>query len=205
VTPWEALVAKSWPDIEAIEQRGRLLFSASIRTKGLGGKVTEVPVKVRVLRKPEVRQALQDAEKWAKELGIDPNLPRYEDTWKEIEDICILARSVRDASEPYDQHMLPQELEARYEGRSLEEIKAKVKLFADLTDPRDPIADENQFWALVGAIVKKRAIDPLAAIESLDQNNCIVRMAELSLTSPAFSAWYTQFASSTPEPSPSTT
>src|ERR1044071_1253902 len=195
---WEKLVVKKWDELEALELEGRLFWPEVIRTRGKGGKVTEIPVMLRVLRKDERRKARLDAIESAGALKIDRE--KDPDLFDDLDTLCILARAIRDREPPYVQHMKAEDLGAKYDERSLAELWGKYRVYEDLTDPRDALLTETQFWAAVGALGKVRDIRPLTEYESLSQNAFILRLVDLALTSPTFNSWFTSFESSTPAP-----
>lgn len=193
---WETLVAKKWDELEVLEQDDRLYFPDTIRVREKGGKLRETKVTVRVLRKDERRKARNDTVELAAELKVDRE--KEPDLFDELDTLCILARAIRDPEPPYDQHLKAKDLESRYDMRSLEELWSKYKVYEDLTDPRDPIQTDVQFWAIVAAIGRKRNILPLTECESLSQNACILRLVDTALTSPTFNSWFESLESSTP-------
>jgi len=195
---WEALVAKKWDELEALEQDGRTLFMDAIRARKKGGSVVEVPIVLRVLRKDERRKAKFEARKWAETIGLDPE--KEPALFDDMDTLCILAQAIRERAAPHDQHMKAAELEATYDGRSLEELWSKYKVYEDLTDPREAIDDDVKFWTTVAAIGRSASILPLTESESFAQNACIVRMAREALSSPTFSSFCGQCESSTPAP-----
>lgn len=199
VDPLAALRGKSWDELEAIEQAdGRLLFPDAIRRRSKDGKLVEEPVRLRLLRKDERRKARGEARKWAKEDGLDPD--QEPALFEEMDNLCILARAIRSPTEPHEQHMLYQQLEKSYDGRSLQEVWDRYQIYEDMADPRTGVVDDKTFWAGVGAIAKAGNILPLAALGSLEQNEFIARMAREALLSPTLQSFVGQFESSTPEP-----
>jgi hypothetical protein len=201
---WEKLAGKRWGELEVLEHQGRLFFEHAIRRRLKDGKTESVKIRLRVLRKPERREALLEAERWAAEIGIDPAKEHHKPLVDEMDQLCILARAIREHAPPHDQLAFAKDLERQYDDRSLQELWAKYQLCEDQTDPRDENLGEEEFWSVIAALVKARSLAPLAECASRAQNNCIVRMAELSLISPAFRSWFTQYESSTQEPSAST-
>lgn len=195
---WRAVTSQKWEELEALEQDGRLLFPASIRRRTKAGKVEEVPIAFRPLRKHERRKAQLAGEKYAQECGIDLDSPRHKNLLDDIDTLAILSLAIREPKEPHSQHATIAELEEDYDLKSLEDLWTRYELHADRTDPREPIQTEEEFWAVVGAIAKSKRIDPLAVTRSPEQTASIVRMAELSLTSPAFKSFCSRFESSTP-------
>ena len=110
---WRALAARSWAELEAVEVEGRTVYFDSIRRRKKGGAVEEVPIGLRVLRKDEARKAFFDAVRWAQKEGLLPQAlegvanvrekaldPK---TFDDLENLCILARAIREPKEPYDQ------------------------------------------------------------------------------------------------------
>lgn len=194
---WDKLVAKKWDELEALEYGDRLLFPEVIRARTKSGSIKEVPIVLRPLRKHERRKArLEDAVPWAEELEIDRE--KEPALFEDLDTLCILARAIREPKEPYDQLRTAKQLEHEYDMRSLEEIWSKYKVYEDLTDPRDPIQTDLEFWAVVAAMGRTRNILPLTECESLAQNACILRLVDLALSSPTFRSWLTPSESSTP-------
>ncbi len=204
---WRALVGRKWSELEAIELEGRALYFDTIRRRRAKGDVEEVRIGLRVLRPDQARQAFWDAVRWAqregvlpKELGNMENLrERVADRklFENMENLCILARAIREPRDPYEQKATPEQLESGYDLRSLDELWSKYKIYEDITDPRDSIKTETEMWSAVAAVGEAGNLLPLTAIASHEQNACIVFMAKQALTSPAFSSFATSFASST--------
>lgn len=204
---WQALAGRKWAELESIEVEGRTLYFDAIRRRKKGGAVEEVPIALRVLRKDEARKALFDAIKWAQDERVLPaDLAGVADVrtraldpkvFDDMETLAILARAIREPKPPHDQHRTHRALEAEYDMRSLDELWSKYKLYEDLTDPRESIQTDAEFWAVVAAVRRSGTILPLTGCASHDQNACIVRMAALSLDSPTFKSWYTPSGSST--------
>lgn len=193
---FEKLAAKKWDELEAIEHEGRTVFFDAIRRRTKDGKIIEVPIGIRVLRKDERIKARLEARKWAAQLGIDKEADP--EIWDDCDTLCILARAIRDREPPHDQHLTYEMLQQTYEMRSLEEIWEKYGTYEDKTDPRDAVQSEDEFWALVAAMLKARDIRPLIESAPLSRNASILRLAELSVTSPTFKSWSKRFESSTP-------
>jgi hypothetical protein len=100
-----------------------------------------------------------DADAWAKDEKLDRD--RDPGLFDDMDTLCILARAIREPTAPYDQQTTYRLLESTYDMRSLDELWSKYKIYEDLTDPRDGIQTDVEFWAVVGAMGRTRNILPL--------------------------------------------
>ena len=73
----DALLGKSWSDVECIEFADRLLFPAELVKRKVDGSFERLPVLLRVPRAPEIRKARMDARGIAKEEGLDLRLDAF--------------------------------------------------------------------------------------------------------------------------------
>lgn len=196
VDPIDALRAKTWEELECIEQGGRVLFPDVIRQRTSKGDLVEVPIVIRVLRGPERRKARQETRALAKKVEVDQELDP--DLFDDIDTLCILARAIREKAPPHEQHYTPELLEQEYEWRSLKELYARYKVYEDRTDPGLEITDEKTMWKAIGAIARAGNILPLTELESLSQNASILFAANQALLSPTFKSFLESIDSSTP-------
>jgi hypothetical protein len=197
---WEALVAKKWSELEALEQDGRVLYPDAIRSRGKGGVVKEVPICHPRAAQRRAAQGAGRRDAWAKDEKLDRD--RDPGLFDDMDTLCILARAIREPTAPYDQKTTYRLLESTYDMRSLDELWSKYKIYEDLTDPRDGIQTDAEFWAVVGAMGRTRNILPLTECESHEQNSCILRLVDLALTSPTFKSFCTRSRARRRRPDP---
>jgi len=190
------LRGKTWEELEAIEHAERVMFPDSIRFRDRSGAVREIPVMVRVLRADERRKARVEARKYAADNGLDAD--RDQDLCVAIDRLHQLARAIRDAKAPHDQHATVGMLESGYDTSSLDELWERYEVYADRQDPRMEITDEAQFWAALGVVAKVGNVLPLAGLVPHSQFNCIVFGARQALLSPTFKSFSESIDSSTP-------
>lgn len=196
VDPIKALRAKSWEELEALEHEGRVMFPDAIRFRDRLGAVRDIPVLVRVLRGHERRAARAESRRRALADGLD--LDRDQDLCATLDRLYQLARAIRDAKPPHDQHATVEMLEMGYDGTSLDELWSRYEIYCDRSDPRLEITDEATMWAALGEVARVGNILPLTGLGSLSQNASIVFGARQALTSPSCKSFLDSIDSSTP-------
>jgi hypothetical protein len=189
---------KTWEELEAIEQDGRLLFPDAIRRKSKDGTVAPTPIAIRVLRKGERRAARREAREWASREGVDPALDP--ELFEDLDTLCILARAIRDPEPPHAQFQKAEWLEQHFDNGSLAEVWDRYPLYESRVDPRVDAATEKDFWQLVLEIGRTRSISPLTGFAPRVQHSLVLSMADQALLSPTLKSWLESRASSTPAP-----
>lgn len=172
----EAVLSKSWDELEALEFDGELLFpSEVIRKKGSGWE--HIPVLLKVPRENTRRAARMRARAWAAEEGLDPELDP--DFFDNMDTMCLLSECIRNVKAPHEPwEPFPETLEKKYDRASLDAVWALIDAYSTVVDPRPNSVTEEQMLAVIGAVAKARNIVPLAAFAGESQNNCVVTMAQ---------------------------
>jgi hypothetical protein len=189
----------TWQDLEAVEFNGRLYFSETIRRRSKSGAVEEeVEICLRVPRKDEKRAARIEAVAWASKLGL--NRETDKDLFDEMEDLCVLARSIRERKSPHDQYQKAEWLESHFDSGSIAMLWDRLNVYDQMIDPRDGEITDKKFWQTVLAIGRTRTALPLTGFAPHAQARCLVSMADQALLSPTLKSFLESCDSSTPEP-----
>lgn len=193
------IAGKTWEELGAVEHEQRLLFPDAIRRVRADGATEEVAILVRPLRKHERRSARLYARAWAKKEGVDPQVdPQLFD---DMDTMSILAMAIREPKPPYEQHQQPEWLEQHYDAASLAQVWDRYQVWEDATDPRVEAASQEDLWRTILEIGRSRSVLPLTGFAPHLQRNCILSMADLSLTSPTLQSFLESRDSSTAGPS----
>jgi hypothetical protein len=191
---------RSWAELEVLpHESGRLTVPCELRKVGADGKVVATKVRVWAPTPEDHFAARVEAKGWLKRLKLD--LAEDKDVFDQLEQLCLLARSIRTHEPPHAQFVAPEEL-ARYDEGSLQDIQERVNRLKEELDPRDSVTTEEQFWKTVIQIAKLESAAPLADIVGREQPSCVVRMALEACSSPRAQPWLQSFGISIPEPSP---
>jgi hypothetical protein len=178
---------------------GRLMFAAKLRRKKPKGSIHEVPVRVRVPNPADSTRARIDATVFFKQ---NPTLDRkYDaDLFAEIEQMALLALSIR-ADDGIDfPQLLDREELAEYDEASLHEIQERINIYKMLIDCREQDVSEEQFYQTVLQMHRGKTIAPLGAMAGPAQLSFIMRMVGLASSSPGALSYQRHSESSTPEP-----
>ncbi len=176
------VLEKDWEELEAIEQDGgRLLFPFSLQRKTHKGW-EDIPVMLKVPREPDTRKARLRAREWAKKEKLDPDLdPEF---FSNMDTMCLLADCIRNVKAPHEPwEPFPEKLEELYDRPSLDAAYAQIDALKTVIDPRPHNISEEEMWGIIAAVAKARNIVPLAAFAGESQNNCVVTMAQLLMSS----------------------
>ena len=189
----------SWEELELIRhESGRLLFPDKLRRRDEKGNVVETKVRVWVPVPDDSVRARTEARGWFKaQKDLDPD--RDKALFEEMEQVCLLARSLRTYEAPHSQLMQHGEL-AGYDEGGLKDIQERINAYKALIDPREPITTEDAFWRMLSEVARKGDVLPLLDIVGHEQPSCIVRMAREALRSPTAPSWLRSAETSTPEP-----
>lgn len=178
----EQIKPKTWEQLEVLEHAGYLLFPLTIYSRKKDGTIEETKVRVRIPRNHEVRAARAEARTICIEDGIDPDADA--EFLNDIEGICILARSIRNNTDPHEQWVQnARELEKRYDRVSLQQAYSKLDSYGQMVDPRPNSMSEGEVLQLVATLASERNISPLHAYGSDAQTYFIVTMADHVLRS----------------------
>ena len=167
--------AKTWDELEAIDEGGRLFFRDSIKRIGAKGVVEDVPVLMCVPRE-EKRRARIEARAWAAREGLDPD--KDADIFDDMCSYCELALCLRDVDSPKTQFQTAETLEKHFDRASISDLKARQELYADLIDPRPSVATEDDMLAVAATIARVGNVSPLVAFDSRSQTAYIIFTAD---------------------------
>jgi hypothetical protein len=198
--PIAELGGKTWDELEVREhESGRLMFPDKLRKRSPKGALVETPVQVCIPQPADHFRSRVEARAWFGRLeGLDPD--RDKDLFDELEQICLLARSIRTFEAPYAQLLTGEEL-AAYDEATLHDIQERINVYKTLQDPRDSVQTEADFWRLVVAVARSASLLPLVDIAAGEQAGSIVRMAKELCRSPRARPWLQSFGISIPEES----
>lgn len=194
---------RTWEELEVVPhpEDGALLFRDRLRKRNAKGGFDEVPVRVCVVRPLKIAQARVECRKWFTELGLDED--KDKDTFRELEQFCILARAVRDEKSPHAQLYTPEELATSFDEGSCWDILGRIEAIRRMTDPRQSRMSESEVWSKTYSVARAGNLFPLTDIAGHEQPSCIVFMARQAMSSPMGCAWLRSQGISTPEPSAS--
>jgi len=194
---------KGWAELEALEFSGRLYFPDAIKRRGKTGGIEEIPICIRVPRKDEKRTARLEARTWTQKIDIDTE--KDKDLFDDLDTLCILARAIREVTEPHEQHQQAEWLESHYDSGSLAQIWDRLQVYDQMLDPRTETLTEDQFWGTVLAIGRTRSGLPLTEYAPSLQRSFLLSVVDQALLSPTLRSFLQSRDSSTQAPSPSGT
>lgn len=199
-TPIPELGGRTWEELEVLEaEDGHQLFQDQIRQRKRSGWEA-IEVRVRVPRPGEKFEARAEARKLFTEHKLDPD--RDSDVLAELEQVCMLARAIRTAKAPHSQFATYDELLREFDEVSLQDVLGRIKVYEALLDPRESKLTDEQIFEKVVAISRLGNLGPLVDIVGHEQPSCVVRMADLALSSPRVQSWLQSLESSIRAPSP---
>lgn len=171
----EAILSKTWEELEALEFQGSLLFPAEV-VRRRAKDWERIPVMLKVPREPDMRKARLKAREWAAREKLDPELdPGMFDN---MDTMCVLADAIRNVSPPHEPwEPFPEELEAKYDRPSLDAVWAQIEQLRKVIDPRPDALGEDVILAVISAVARSRSLVPLVAFAGDSQTNCIITMA----------------------------
>ncbi len=203
--PWQdqpipELGGRSWAELEVKRHdSGKLMFKDQIRRRAPSGKVEVSNCRVCVPTPEDQVLARAATRVWFGEhegLSVEHD----QDLFDEMEQVCLLARAIRTPEEPHGQLEDHEEL-ARYDEGSLQDLLGRMTVYKQLTDVRDTVEDENDFWTKVVAVARAGHLLPLTDIAGHAQPSFMVRMAREACNSPTAKPYVLSSEISTPEPS----
>lgn len=196
--PIPELGGRTWEELEIVDHGdGHLLFKDAIRRKTKDGSVQMEPIRVSILRVPEIARARADCRRWFAELRLDED--RDKDIFDELEQVCMLAMAVRTAEPPYAQLATAEELARDYDEVSLQDVIGRIQVLRQQLDVRESHLTEDELWQKVFAVAQRGHLFPLTDIAGPEQPSCIVFMAEQAMNSPRGQSWLQSVGSSTAE------
>lgn len=174
----DLILAKTWDELEVLEHAGYLLFPDVLQRRKSNGEFEDIPIRLRVARDHEIRDARAQAREICKEDRIDPAIDG--DLFDNIDGVCILSRCIRNYTSPFEAYEpSPRELEKRYDRASLKHLWARLEVYGELVNPRPERISEEDLFAIVAAIARERNIAPLAVYGSRAQSSFIISTAVL--------------------------
>lgn len=192
------IASLSWDDLDVVPgDTERPLFAAEVRWKNFKGEVLSRKVRLRVPTPLELISARRKARDWCAELGIDP--VKDPEILAQTEDLVVLSEAIREYEAPHGQWDKPQVI-AQMDQACLRDLKERIAHFTQLVDPRIDIQTDEQFWAVIAEVKRKKNLLPLADIAGHVQPSFIMRMAWEASKSPTAPSSLRSSESSTPEP-----
>lgn len=176
------LMTKDWGELEVLEHADHLLFPEKLIRRKADGGWDETDIMLRVPRDPDMRQARVEARAWAASAGIDEKRDR--DLFETMENMCILAASIRNSSAPYEPwEPDPKILEKRYDKVCLRRLWERLDKLNDILNPNPDQLSAPEIVALIIAIAKARHLGPLVVYGPGAQTSFVVSMVDLLLSS----------------------
>lgn len=196
--PIDELGGKTWDELEVRRHdNGRLMFPGELRRRDEKGAVVVKRVRVCVPAPEDHVAARVEAIAWfSKQKGLDRE--RDKDLFDEMEQVCLLARAIREGDPPHAQALDHTEL-AAWDEASIQDIQERINIFKLLVDPREGELDDEQFWRSLLAVGRGATIGPLVDMSGPVQLSFILRMAKVALTSPEALSWLRSSETSTPD------
>jgi hypothetical protein len=178
------LMTTDWEDLKTLEHNEYLLFPETLHRRNSEGKWEEKTVMLRVPRDSDLRKSRIEARAWAAKEKLDED--KDKDLFANMENMCILARCIRNDSSPYEPWVPnPKELEARYDKVCLQNMWEKLERLNDVLNPAPNQLSNGEIVALIVAIAKARHLGPLVVYGPGAQTSFVVSMADLLLNSVA--------------------
>lgn len=195
---------RTWAELEIIPgEDGHMLVRDQIREREpASGAWRATEVRVRIPRPMDLIRARSDARAWFAKFK-DLDVERDAELFEEMEQLCLLARSIRTATAPHAQLVECDELATRYEEASLRDLLGRLRVYRDLLDPRVAVTDEDDFWHLIASVARVGHLGPLTDIAGHEQPSCVLFMARQALQSPTGQSWLQSQESSIAALSPS--
>lgn len=189
-----------WSELETERgAAGHVVVSDNLREFDPHKKAfVDTPIKVRVPRPYDLVQARVDAKACFLRWKLDAE--KDHDLFEETEQLCLLAKCVRDSATEA-QLCDVEELPKRFDEGTLQDLLGRIRVYRDMLDPRERLSTEEDVLRKIVEIAREGQCLPLAAIAGFEQPSFIVTMAELAATSPTLLAWLRSSVTSTPEPS----
>lgn len=177
------LMTTSWDKLEAIEFADHLLFPDILTRRKADGSWLEEEVLLRVPRERDLRAARNEARSLAKtDKGGRIDEEKDRDLFVNLENMCILARCIRNTSEPYEaMHPDPLLLESKFDKVCLQQMWAKVEQLNEVLNPAPMQLSSPEIVALTVAIARARHLGPLVVYGPGAQTSYVVSTADLLL------------------------
>lgn len=176
------LMTVDWNKMDAVEFADYLLFPDKLIRRRATGEWEETPIMLRVPRDHEMREARVAARALALKANLD--LVQDRDLFVNLENLCVLAKSIRNTTEPHEQwEPDPLVLERRYDKVCLQSLWAKIDQLNEVLNPSPNQLGSHEIVALIVAIARSRNLGPLVAYGPGAQTSFVVSMADLLLRS----------------------
>lgn len=181
---------RTWAELEIIPgEDGHMLVRDQIRERDpASGAWRATEVRVRIPRPMDLIRARSDARAWFAQFK-DLDAERDAELFEEMEQIALLARSIRTATAPHAQLAERDELATRYEEASLRDLLGRLRVYRDLLDPRVAVTSDDDFWHLIASVARVGHLGPLTDIAGHEQPSCVLFMARQALQSPTGQSW----------------
>lgn len=174
------LMSTDWDTLTAVEHADHLLFPDTLYKRKSDGKWEETKVMIRVPREKDLRAARVQARALAAKEGIDED--RDADMFRNLENLCVLSRIIRDATDPFAPFMPdPLILETKYDKACLQHMWEKADKLNSVVDPAPNQLSQGEIVALILAIAKSRHLGPLVVYGPGAQTSYVVSMGDLVL------------------------
>ncbi len=177
------LMTTKWDDLEAMEFNDSLMFPDVLIRRKADGSWLHEDVFLRVPKDADLRASRAEARALAptKKAGpIDETKDR--DLFSNLENMCILARSIRNTSDPYEpMHPDPLLLEAKFDKVCLNHMWDKLERLSEVLNPAPEQLSSAEIVVLIVTIAKARHLGPLVVYGPGAQSSFVVSMADLLL------------------------
>lgn len=191
----EWFAGKSFEELNAIEQGGSLYFPESLRTRGPKGELREQPVLARVPSKQDRAVARIEAISHVRAMRKGMNVATVKDceeaigaeVFEDIDTYAIVARSLFEPTARNEdgspvRFMTLDVLLGSHLPTTVFDIFDRLDFYQKLLDPRIDELDEDEFWAAVEAIAKRRNLSPLVVMRGSLQSAFVLRAVEILST-----------------------
>ncbi len=200
------LMTTSWEDLEAIEVNDNLLFPDVLIRRKVDGSWHQEDVFLRVPRDRDLRQSRVEARALAVKEKIDEKQDR--DLFVNLENMCILARCIRNTTHPYESmHPDPLLLEAKFDKVCLQHMWEKLERLSEVLNPAPNQLSSGEIVALIVAIARARHLGPLIVYGPGAQTSFVVSTADLllnllgsKLSSGALEHWMREYSAKNDSP-----
>ena len=175
---------KTWKDYDVVESKtGEYLFKDKIWKRNLEtGEWRAIPIRFKVLREPDERAARAEAREIAEADKLDAKIDT--DRFDDLDTVCILARVLHDATEPYNRFAIDaRDLEKRLDKPQMEQAFKKTEHFRYLIDPQPADLTPQEVATISAAIVEERSIRPLLVCGGPSQVHWALITAETHVAS----------------------
>ncbi len=179
------LMTTKWDELEALEFQDNLMFPDVLTRRAVDGSWLREDVLLRVPRDADLRAARSEARMLAPtKKGGQIDEVKDRDLFSNLENMCILARCIRNTTEPYESmHPDPLLLESAFDKVCLQQMWAKLEQLNEVLNPAPNQLSSPEIITLIVAIAKARHLGPLVVYGPGAQTSFVVSMADLLLNS----------------------